>query len=150
MLQAKVGDTVTVHYTGKLQDGTVFDSSDGREPLAFQLGAGQVIPGFEQAIVGMSVGDSLTQNIPCAQAYGPRSDEMAFKVDRQQVPPEVPLQLGLQLQLQDPAGNPVPVMVVELTDEYVVLDANHPLAGEDLTFEIELVNLDAGPSGLIL
>lgn len=143
MSQAKSGDLVAIHYTGRLEDGTVFDSSRQREPLEFALGQGQVIPGFEAAVLGMSVGESKTEVIPVDQAYGPYRDEMVMVVDRQQLPTEIPLDVGLQLQLQGPDGQVIPVMVTDFSDHDVTLDANHPLAGETLIFDIELVNLQA-------
>ena len=139
MVPAKLGDTVIVHYTGKLEDGTEFDSSVGKEPLQFRLGEGEVIPGFEAAVVGMAPGESKTQLIPADEAYGPHMEDMVIAVDRQQIPPDMPVELGIQLQLQDPSGQVIPVTVVEVGEDAVVLDANHPLAGEDLTFEIQLV-----------
>lgn len=139
MVQAKHGDTVTVHYTGKLEDGTVFDSSVGRDPLQFSIGEGNLIPGFEQAVVGMSPGDSKTQTIPADEAYGAHYAEMVVVVDRQQIPPELPVDVGQQLQIQQPTGQVIPVVITDISESGVTLDANHPLAGEDLTFEIELV-----------
>ncbi|HEY9665962.1 MAG TPA: peptidylprolyl isomerase [Coleofasciculaceae cyanobacterium] len=141
MTQAKPGDTVKIHYTGKLDDGTVFDSSANREPLEFTLNAGQVIPGFDQAVLGMSPGESKTETIPMDQAYGPHRPEMVLQVDRQQMPPNLEPEVGQQLQVQSPQGQAIPVMITEVTDSKITLDANHPLAGEDLTFEIELVEI---------
>jgi len=142
MAQAQKGDTVLIHYTGKLTDGTVFDSSVEREPLKFDIGAGNVIPGFESAVIGMSPGDSKTETIDSDQAYGPHREEMVVVVDRQQIPAEIPLNIGQQLQLQGPEGRPpLPVLVTEVSDSKVTLDANHPLAGEDLVFDIELVDI---------
>lgn len=141
MTQAKTGDLVAIHYTGKLEDGTVFDSSRNRDPLEFALGSGQVIPGFESAVMGMSLGESKTEVIPSEQAYGPYRDEMVMVVDRQQIPAEIPLDVGLQLQLQGPDGQAVPVLVTDFSDSDVTLDANHPLAGETLIFDIELVGI---------
>lgn len=144
MGQAKSGDTVAVHYTGKLDDGTVFDSSENRDPLQFAIGAGHVIPGFEEAVIGLSPGESITQTIPAEQAYGPYRDEMVMVVEREQIPPEIPLDVGQQLQLQGPAGQPpLPVLITDVSATQVTLDANHPLAGEDLTFEIALVEIMA-------
>src|SRR5512146_1382805 len=128
MTQAKSGDLVAIHYTGKLEDGTVFDSSRNRDPLEFSLGSGQVIPGFEAAVLGMSLGESTTEVIPSDQAYGPYRDEMVLVVDRQQIPADIPLDVGLQLQLQGPDGQAVPVLVTDLSESDVTLDANHPLA----------------------
>lgn len=141
MTQAKSGDTVKIHYTGKLEDGTVFDSSTSRDPLEFELNAGQVIPGFEQAVVGMTPGESKTEKIPMHQAYGPHREEMILEVNRQQMPPELEPEIGQQLQLQQPNGRVVPVLVTEVTESMVKLDANHPLAGQDLTFDIQLVEI---------
>ncbi|MGQ4648148.1 FKBP-type peptidyl-prolyl cis-trans isomerase [Lyngbya aestuarii] len=141
MTQAKSGDTVKIHYTGKLEDGTVFDSSTSRDPLEFELNAGQVIPGFEQAVVGMTPGESKTEKIPMDQAYGPHREEMILEVNRQQMPPELEPEIGQQLQLQQPNGRVVPVLVTEVTESMVKLDANHPLAGQDLTFDIQLVEI---------
>jgi peptidylprolyl isomerase len=141
MGQAKPGDTVKIHYTGKLDDGTVFDSSVDREPLEFTLNSGQVIPGFDQAVVGMSPGDTKTEKIPMDQAYGPYREEMVVEVSRQQMPPELQPEVGQQLQVQQTDGQTIPVVVTEVTDSTVTLDANHPLAGEDLTFEIQLVEI---------
>ncbi|GAB4184999.1 MAG: peptidylprolyl isomerase [Coleofasciculaceae cyanobacterium] len=141
MTQAKPGDTVKIHYTGKLEDGTVFDSSMNREPLEFTLNGGQVIPGFEQAVVGMMPGESKTQKIPMDQAYGPYRAEMVIEVSRQQLPADLEPEVGQQLQVQQPNGQAVPVFVTEVTDATVTLDANHPLAGEDLTFDIQLVEI---------
>lgn len=141
MAQAKAGDTVKVHYTGKLDDGTVFDSSADREPLEFTIGAGGIIPGFEQAVVGMSLGESKTEVIPTDQAYGPHSEEMVVVVDRQQMPPEIEPEVGQQLQLQQQNGQVLPVVITDVSGAAVTLDANHPLAGEDLTFDIKLVEI---------
>jgi peptidylprolyl isomerase len=141
MTQAKSGDLVAIHYTGKLEDGTVFDSSRDRDPLEFSLGSGQVIPGFEAAVMGMSPGESKTEVIPSEQAYGPYRDEMVMVVDRQQIPSDIPLDVGIQLQLQGPDGQAVPVLVTDLSESDVTLDANHPLAGETLIFDIELVGI---------
>jgi peptidylprolyl isomerase len=141
MVQAKAGDTVKIHYTGKLDDGTVFDSSVNREPLEFTLSGGQVIPGFDQAVVGMSPGETKTQKIPMDQAYGPYREEMVVEIAREQMPPDLQPEVGQQLQIQQANGETVPVMVTVVTDSTVTLDANHPLAGEDLTFDIQLVEV---------
>jgi peptidylprolyl isomerase len=142
MAQAKAGDTVQVHYTGTLSDGTLFDSSKGRDPLEFQLGSGMVIKGFDDGITGMEVGDAKTVNIPVADAYGPANADMIFTLDRSELPAEIPLEVGMTLNMhEDGNPQPVPVIVRELTADAVTLDANHPLAGQDLTFEIELVGV---------
>lgn len=139
MAQAKSGDTVRIHYTGKLTDGTQFDSSEGRDPLEFALGAGSIIPGLEQAIIGMAEGDKDTVTIAADDAYGPRHAEAVQTVERSQIPDHVELAVGGQLQAQAPSGQQLLLTVVEVTEETVTLDANHPLAGEDLVFEVELV-----------
>ena len=141
MTAAKSGDTVRIHYTGTLNDGSVFDSSDGRDPLEFTLGAGQVIPGFDAAVDGMVVGDRKVAEIPADQAYGPRHDQAVQDVPRADIPAEIPLEVGLQLQMQSPTGQVMPVTVTAITDDAVTLDANHMLAGKDLTFDIELVSI---------
>jgi peptidylprolyl isomerase len=141
MAHARAGDTVRVHYTGTLDDGTVFDSSTGREPLEFTLGEGQVIAGFEEAVKGMEVGETKASRIDADEAYGPRRDDLLLDVPREQIPSEIDLQVGQQLTLQQPNGQAVPVVVAELSDETVTLDANHPLAGEALTFELTLVEI---------
>ena len=141
MAPAKNGDTVRIHYTGKLEDGTVFDTSDGRDPLEFTLGDGQVIPGFEEGVLGMSSGDSKTVTIPSENAYGPRREEMVSTVNRDQFPPDITPEVGQQLQMQRPDGERMRVTVVEVSEETVTFDANHPLAGKNLTFEISLTEI---------
>lgn len=141
MGQAKPGDIVKIHYTGRLNDGTVFDSSINRDPLEFTLNGGQVIPGFDQAVVGMSPGETKTEKIPMDQAYGPYRTEMVVEVTKQQMPAGLEPEVGQQLQVQQPNGQVLPVFVTDVTDSKVTLDANHPLAGEDLTFDIELVEI---------
>ena len=140
MPQAKAGDTVRIHYTGTLQDGTVFDSSQGREPLEFTLGAGQVIPGFDAAVSGMEVGARRTVTIPADEAYGPRRDDMILAIPRDQVPPGINPEVGEQLQVGQGQERFL-VTVAEVNEREVVLDGNHPLAGEDLTFALELVGI---------
>jgi peptidylprolyl isomerase len=142
MTRAKTGDTVHVHYTGTLTNGMPFDSSHGREPLEFTLGAGGVIAGFDDAVTGMQVGETKTVTIPAEQAYGGRRDEMVLTIPRAQVPPNVRPEVGQQLRVGRGA-EALDVVVREVTDDHVVLDANHPLAGEDLTFELELVSVEA-------
>lgn len=144
MVQAKSGDTVKVHYTGKLaDDGTVFDSSEGRDPLEFAIGEGQIIPGFEQAVIGMAEGESKTVEIPSEEAYGPHRPEMVLEVDREQIPEDIEVKTGQQLQVQHPSGQQIPVVVTGIADTKVTLDANHPLAGQTLKFDIELVKVGA-------
>jgi len=141
MAQAKKGDTVKVHYTGKLDDGTVFDSSVERDPLEFRIGEGQVLPGFEQAIEGMNPGQSRSVNIPADQAYGPYREEMVLEIEKDRFPPDLDPQVGQQLRVRQPDNSTVPVRVTEVSEATVTLDANHPLAGKDLTFEIELIEI---------
>lgn len=142
MTQVKDGDNVKVHYTGKLNDGSVFDSSEGRDPLEFTVGEGQVIPGFEDAVVGMTIGDIKTITIPADQAYGPHHEGMVVEVGKEQLPPEFDPQIGDQLQMQHPSGQVLVVNVTEVSDETITLDGNHPLAGKDLTFDIKLESVD--------
>ena len=141
MAQAVSGDTVRVHYTGTLDEGTVFDTSSGRDPLEFTIGTGQVIPGFESAVAGMSPGETETVRIPAEEANGPHQEEMMLEVDRAQVPAELNPQVGERLEIKQQNGQSVPVTVIEITDKLITLDGNHPLAGQALTFEIELVEI---------
>ncbi|MEO1429475.1 MAG: peptidylprolyl isomerase [Cyanobacteria bacterium J06632_19] len=142
MTQAKAGDNVKVHYTGKLDDGTVFDSSAEREPLQFSLGSGNVIPGFDEAIVGMAPGESKTATIPVDQAYGPQREELVITVEKEQIPTDLSVAVGQQLQISQNNGQVIPVIVTDVSDSKVTLDANHPLAGQQLTFDIELVEVN--------
>jgi peptidylprolyl isomerase len=139
--QADYGDTVQVNYTGKLADGTVFDSSVERGPLEFTLGAGQTIPGFEKAVLGMKVGEKKTVTIPADEAYGPRRDELVAEVPREKLPSDMTPEVGQQLLMRQPDDGEIVVTITEVTDDTVTIDANHPLAGKDLTFEIELVKI---------
>ena len=143
MAAAKSGDTVRVHYTGTLDDGTVFDSSQGRAPLEFTVGIGQVIPGFDEAVTGMAPGEEKTVTIPSGEAYGEHRPEMLATVPRAQFPPEIEPEIGQELQVSQDGQNFV-VRVVEVGEDQVTLDANHPLAGEDLTFKLELVEIVGG------
>lgn len=138
---AKNGDTVRVNYTGKLADGTVFDSSAGREPLEFTVGAGQVIPGFDNAVLGMKVGEKKTVTIPVDEAYGPRRDEQIAEISREKLPSDMTPEVGQQLVMKQSDGREIVVVITKVSDETVTIDANHPLAGKDLTFEIELVKI---------
>ena len=138
MSQVKNGDTVKVHYTGTLADGTVFDSSLEREPLEFTLGEGQLIPGFEKTVLGMSAGESRTVTIPAEEAYGPYREEMVLEVPRTQLPADMQPQVGMQLQVGEEQGEGMLVQITQVTDTNITLDANHPLAGKDLTFNIQL------------
>jgi len=141
MAQAQIGDMVKVHYTGRLADGTTFDTSMEREPLEFTLGEGELIPGFEQAVLGMVVGASRTTSIPAAQAYGPHHAERVIEVERHHLPPDLQPELGQQLQMTRPDGTQITVVVTTITETQVTLDANHPLAGRDLIFDIMLVEI---------
>lgn len=143
MSEAKRGDNVKVHYTGKLSDGTVFDSSDGGEPLEFAVGSGQVIQGFEEGVVGMKVGEFKTVEIPVEKAYGERKDELVIQAPIEQVPPDLNPELGMRLEMGGVNGEILRVVVTEITDTYITLDANPPLAGKDLIFEIELIECAA-------
>ena len=134
------GKTVKVHYKGTLNDGAVFDSSEGREPLEFQVGSGQVIPGFDSAVKEMETGSTKTITIPCAEAYGDINTELIAKVPKAQFPDNIEPEVGQMLELQSPQGN-LPVRIMEVDEEGVLLDGNHPLAGQDLTFELTLVEV---------
>ena len=141
MTQVKTGDTVRIHYTGTLSDGTKFDSSDGRDPLSFQLGAGQIIPGLEKEIAGMAVGDQKTVTVAADDAYGQRDPQQVQQVPRNALPPDLEPQVGMQLQAQTPNGVPVQLIVIEVAEDTITVDANHPLAGHDLTFAVEMVEI---------
>ncbi len=141
MTQVKSGDTVAIHYTGTLKDGTTFDSTDGREPLSFEVGGGQIIPGLDVVLPGMTVGEKKTVEIDCKDAYGPINPAMRQAVPREGIPEDIPMELGTKLQMQTPEGQVISVTLVEISDNEVTLDANHPLAGQDLTFAIELVSI---------
>jgi peptidylprolyl isomerase len=142
MTEVKAGDTVRIHYTGTLSDGSVFDSSEGRDPLEFEVGSGMIIPGLDVALPGMTVGDKKKVEIDSADAYGPINPEMQQAVPREGIPADIPLEPGTQLQMQTPDGQAMPVTVLAVTETEVTLDANHPLAGKDLTFDIELVSVN--------
>lgn len=141
MSEAKKGNTVSIHYTGRLPDGTVFDSSRERDPLEFTLGEGRVIPGFEKAVEGMETGQSKTAEIPSGEAYGPRKEELVMEIPRERLPEGMDPDVGDQLQMTTADGQVVPVRVADADDGSVTVDANHPLAGQDLTFDIELVEV---------
>jgi peptidylprolyl isomerase len=140
-MQAKANDTVRVHYTGRLTNGQIFDSSLHREPLEFIVGAGQMIPGFDAAVNGMGLNEKREVTIPCAQAYGDRDDMAIQQVPRIHLPQDMEPQVGQTLVATDETGHQIHVIVTEVNDQMVTLDANHPLAGEDLIFEIELVEI---------
>jgi len=141
MAEAKQGDTVQLHYMGKLQDGTVFDSSRERHPLQFTIGKGQVIAGFEQAVIGMKIGELKTARIPMEQAYGPHRDDMVVTMDRSKLPQGVNPKIGQRLEITQIDNQTSLVTVTEVTESTLTLDANHPLAGKELTFDLELVGI---------
>ena len=143
MTQAKSGDTIRIHYTGTLKSGEVFDSSQGRDPLEFTLGSGMIIGGLDAAIQGMAVGETKVAEIACAEAYGPINPAARQPVPRSEFPDDIPTQVGTQLQMQSPEGQVIPVTIVDVSETEVTLDANHPLAGKDLNFAIEVVGIDA-------
>ncbi|MBD3332473.1 peptidylprolyl isomerase [candidate division GN15 bacterium] len=142
MAEAKSGDTVKVHYTGKLNDGTVFDSSREREPLEVTIGAGQVIPGFENGIIGMAPGETKSISVSKDEAYGDHRQELTMDVNKSDFPETITPEVGQMLQMKNPNGDLIRVVVSEIKDDTVTIDANHPLAGKDLTFELELVAID--------
>lgn len=142
MTQVKRGDAVALHYTGTLRDGAIFDSSEGRDPLEFVVGSGQIIPGLDVALPGMAVGDTKKVEIACEDAYGPVNLEMQQVVPREGIPDDIPLEVGTQLEMQTADGQAMPVTVIASDEATVTLDANHPLAGKELTFDIELVRID--------
>ena len=141
MSNAKSGDTVHIHYTGTLDDGTTFDSSAGRDPLSFELGSGQVIAGFDKAVDGMAVGDSKSVRIEPEDAYGERHEQAVQQVPMSALPEEIKPEVGMQLQSQSPDGQIMQLTVTEVADDSITVDANHPLAGQALTFDIELVKI---------
>lgn len=141
MAQVKNGDTVKVHYRGYFDDETTFDSSEGRDPLEFQVGSGHVIKGFDEGVVGMERGEKKTIHIKANDAYGPSMPENVIEFPKTQFPPDMNPEVGMQLNLRSQDGQNIPVVITEVKDEVVVLDANHPLAGRDLTFDIEVVEI---------
>jgi FKBP-type peptidyl-prolyl cis-trans isomerase 2 len=142
MQEVKNGDKVKVHYHGKLRSGETFDSSEGREPLEFTVGSGQVIKGFDQGVMGMQIGDKRTVEIAVVDAYGEKQDEMIIEFPKNQFPEDMNPEVGMQLMMNNGSGQSFPVSVVEVKEESVILDANHPLAGQDLIFDIELVSVE--------
>lgn len=141
MTQVKEGSTVSVHYTGKLADGSIFDSSEGREPLKFKIGEGSLIKGFEQGVIGMKVDESKTVNIIAAEAYGDVREDLFIEVPKTQLPPDLKIEEGMDLVSQQPDGQQIVVKVEEIKPEAVVIDANHKLAGKDLIFEIKVTEI---------
>lgn len=150
MQQVKNGDTVKVHYHGKLTDGTTFDSSEGREPLEFEVGSGSVIPGFDAGVTGMQIGEKKTINIPADEAYGQKQEDLFMEFPRDRFPADVQPEPGMQLNMSNGTDQNFPVTIVEVNDDTVILDANHPLSGEDLTFDLELVEIKGRKSPLII
>ncbi len=147
--QAKKGDKVKVHYHGRLNDGTTFDSSEGRQPLEFEVGSGMVIKGFDDGVTGMTVGDKKTISIPAEDAYGPRQEEIVLEFPRINFPPDIEPEVGMTLNMHSENGQEMPVLITAVNDDTVTLDANHPLAGYELIFDIELVDVK-GKSPLII
>ncbi len=141
MAKVKTGDTVKVHYTGKLDDGTVFDSSHDRDPLEFTIGEGRIIPGFEEALPGMDLNESKTIKIPFDKAYGPYHNELCMEVEKSQLPPHLNPHVGQQLQIPRSDGQTVLFLVTQITDKTITLDANNPLAGKDLIFDLQVVEI---------
>lgn len=141
--KAKQGDIVAVHYTGKLDNGSIFDSSKGKSPLQFTVGSGELIAGFDEAVLGMSKGEKKEIKILAENAYGPYRPELVSVIKLTQLPPHIQPQVGLELQLTSEEFSPIIATITEMTDEELTLDANHPLAGLDLIFEIEVVDVNA-------
>lgn len=141
MSQVKANDTVKVHYTGKLSNGQVFDSSEGKEPLEVALGQGMLIPGFEKAIIDMKVNDKKTVNIPKEEAYGDVRQELFHKVDNSQLPEEIKPEIGMGLTSRSEDGREYQFRIAEVNEDHIIVDGNHPLAGQDLTFDLELVEI---------
>ncbi len=148
MQQVKKGDTVKVHYHGTLVDGSIFDSSEGREPLEFEVGSGMVIEGFDNGVMNMAIGEKKVVNIPFDQAYGPRNNDMIMEFPIERFPTDLVPEVGMQLNMSNTEGEQFPVQIVEVADEHVLLDANHPLAGKDLVFALELVEIQ--PKSVII
>jgi FKBP-type peptidyl-prolyl cis-trans isomerase 2 len=150
MLKVENGHVVKVHYTGKLTTGEVFDSSVGREPLEFTMGEGQMIPGFEAGILGMVVGENKSIPVPCALGYGEASAEMILEVPKNQLPFGMPIEVGTQLAINLANGRQIPAVMTAIKEETVIIDANHPLAGKDLVFEVQLVEISPKKSNIIM
>jgi peptidylprolyl isomerase len=150
MQQAKKGDKVKVHYHGKLTNGETFDASAGREPLEFEVGSGMVIKGFDEGVTGMTVGEKKTINIPFDEAYGSRNPDMVIEMPKDKFPKDLDIEVGMPLGMSDPQGQQFQVTIVEIKDDVVLLDANHPLAGQDLVFDLELVEIVGGSPLIIM
>ena len=149
MQQVKKGNKVRVHYHGKLTTGETFDSSEGREPLEFEVGSGSVINGFDNGVTGMSAGEKKTIDIPYTEAYGPKSSEMMIEFPKDKFPQDLEIEAGLELMMSNDSGQEFQVIVSQVKDETVILDANHPLAGKDLIFDLELIEI-VGSSPIII
>lgn len=150
MAQVKTGDKIKVHYHGKLTSGETFDSSEGRAPLEFEVGSGMVIKGFDDGVTGMSVGEKKTVSIPYDEAYGPRNPEMVIEMPKDKFPKDLDIEVGMPLGMSDQQGHQFQVTIVEIKEEVVMLDANHPLAGQDLIFDLELVEIVGGSPIIIM
>ena len=150
MQQVKSGDKVKVHYHGRLVNGETFDSSEGRSPLEFELGSGMVIKGFDDGVTGMAVGEKKTINIPVDEAYGPKNEEMLIEMPKDRFPKEMEIEIGMPLSMSNGSGQNFQVVVIEIKEDAVVLDANHPLAGQDLIFDLELVEIVGGKPLIIM
>lgn len=150
MAQVKSGDTIKVHYHGKLTTGETFDSSEGREPLEFKVGSGMVIKGFDDGVTGMAIGDKKTIHIPVDEAYGPKNPDMIIPMPKERFPSDMTIEVGMPLGMSDQHGQQFQVVVTEIQDTVVMLDANHPLAGQDLIFDLELVEIVGGSPIIIM
>jgi peptidylprolyl isomerase len=150
MGKVKSGDKVKVHYHGKLTSGETFDSSAGRDPLAFEVGSGSVIKGFDEGVTGMEVGEKKTINIPFDEAYGPRNEDMIIPMPKDRFPQDLEIEIGMPLMMHDQEGHQFQVAVIDIKDDVIVLDANHPLAGKDLVFDLELVEIEGGKPLIIM
>ncbi len=150
MEQVKNGDTIKIHYKGKLEDGTVFDSSEGREPLEFEVGSGMVIPGFDAGVKDMNIGDKKTIHIPAEEAYGPKQDHLVLEFPKDQFPPDLNPEVGMQLNMSNDKGQVIPVTITKVKEDMVELDANHMLAGKDLIFDLELMEINGKAKSRII